>query len=458
MDVGLVRVGIAQDRRRVSLGDHITRLEIAECDRQAARGDVGHVLGLDQRIAEQRGRLARGQARLEQERAVGGLELADRRRGRRVHHEHGALPIGRAQRLHQVDQLVRRVGARERARGAGADRLQCAHRPHAVERRRVRRSQEAQRLVGPIPADERLAFGARELGRDLVRQEFLDVEHRVVEHLLRHRRVGVELAAGRHDLGERRRIGLRPRRLEPDPARRSPAARDQLAIARAPDLDDVGDRPDRRDRDQSLVDRAVDFLGHRIAADRVGRAADRLGLEPALDPAPQILVDEARGLGRLDPVERRPLRRDRAARDLRLERLQLGLEPRDPVLFLLERIERRLERIRLHFHHSRLLPCTNKKGRDFSRPSPSIVIPALSRDPPYSFILLISSQFGMQLFAASHSFQCLMISALDGGGGGASSCLIEIIRSTMTSLADIPMCPYIPIPAYSERRPMKSIT
>ena len=35
VDVGLVRVGIAKDRRRIALGDHIAGLEVAEGDRQA---------------------------------------------------------------------------------------------------------------------------------------------------------------------------------------------------------------------------------------------------------------------------------------------------------------------------------------------------------------------------------------------------------------------------------------
>ena len=66
---------------------------------------------------------------------------------------------------------------------AGAEKLKRAHRPHAIRGRRGRRAGEAQRLVGARALDKGEALGARELGRDFVRQPLLDVEHRVVEHL-----------------------------------------------------------------------------------------------------------------------------------------------------------------------------------------------------------------------------------------------------------------------------------
>ncbi len=73
----------------------------------------------------------------------------------------------------------------------------------------------------PLPDDEGSPLRPGELGRDLVREPGLDVEGRVVEHRLARRRIGVELAEGRRDLVEDRRIRLRPRRRLRDPARLS---------------------------------------------------------------------------------------------------------------------------------------------------------------------------------------------------------------------------------------------
>src|SRR5438309_4375028 len=53
VDERLVRVRIAQDLRLGALGDEVTGLEVAEGDGQAVRRHVRHVLGRDQRIAEQ---------------------------------------------------------------------------------------------------------------------------------------------------------------------------------------------------------------------------------------------------------------------------------------------------------------------------------------------------------------------------------------------------------------------
>jgi len=102
-------------------------------------------------------------------------------------------------------------------------------------------------------------------------------------------------------------------------------------------------------------------------------------------------------------VERRPLRRDRSARDLRLEQLELSFQRGHPVVIILKRIERPLERIRLHFHHSRLLPCKNKKGRDSSRPSHLFPSSPLRRRSAY-FALGIS-EFGMQIGLLAQSFK-----------------------------------------------------
>src|SRR5204863_9111842 len=68
VDERLVGEGIAKDLRLLPLGDQISGLEIAECDRQRIRRDVGHVLGLHHRIAEQRVGLPRHQPRLPDER------------------------------------------------------------------------------------------------------------------------------------------------------------------------------------------------------------------------------------------------------------------------------------------------------------------------------------------------------------------------------------------------------
>ena len=365
-------VRIAQDLGRVALGDGIARLEVAERDRQAVGGDVGHVLGLDHRIAEQGRRAPRDQPRLPDIRPVRSLELADRHRRGRIHHEHRALAIRLAQRLHQVHQLVLRIGRRERPRGARAEELQAAHRAHPVRGRGVRRRQETERLAHPRPLHERRPFGARKFDRDLVGEIFLDIEHRIVEHLLRHRRIGIKVARRRHDFGERRGRAFDPRAFEPDPARWRPAGRHQLAVIGAADLDHVGDGADRRDRGQRMVDRLVDLARHGKAARRIGRAADRLLLQSALRPAAQILLDErGRRCTGLDPVERRPLARDHALVDAPLEQRQLILERRHlAVIALLQRLERGLELVRLHFDHV-LLPLKKgkKKGRE-------------NRDPP----------------------------------------------------------------------------
>ena len=50
-----------------------------------------------------------------------------------------------------------------------------------------------------------------------------------------------------------------------------------------------------------------------------------------------------------------------------------------------------------------------------------------------SFILLISFQFGTQVFAFSHSLKYLIVWALLGCGGGACTSAIESSRSTITS-------------------------
>src|SRR3546814_8379914 len=72
-------------------------------DRQAVRRNIGHVLRLDDRIAEQRRRLPLDQPRLPQKGAVGRLELADARQRIAVHHPRRALAIGRTQAVDQLD-------------------------------------------------------------------------------------------------------------------------------------------------------------------------------------------------------------------------------------------------------------------------------------------------------------------------------------------------------------------
>ena len=179
------------------------------------------------------------------------MNLRIARRGRRVHHERRALPVGRPQRLDEVDQLVLRIARRKAAGDAGRQDIaasRTAATPSACAMVGAARNPLG-RLI-PLPRDEGRAFGPRELGRDLARQPGLDVERGVVEHRLARRRIGVELAERRRDLDEVGRRRLRPRRRLADPARRRAAGRHQLAIAGASDPDDVGDRPDRRDRGQ----------------------------------------------------------------------------------------------------------------------------------------------------------------------------------------------------------------
>ena len=61
MDERLVGEWVAQDAGRAPFGDQIARAEITEGNRQAVSRDIGHVLGLDHRIAEQGRGLAIGQ-------------------------------------------------------------------------------------------------------------------------------------------------------------------------------------------------------------------------------------------------------------------------------------------------------------------------------------------------------------------------------------------------------------
>ena len=58
LDIGLVGIGIAQDRGLATFRDQVAGLEVAERDRECARADIGHVFGLDHRIAQQAARLA----------------------------------------------------------------------------------------------------------------------------------------------------------------------------------------------------------------------------------------------------------------------------------------------------------------------------------------------------------------------------------------------------------------
>src|SRR3546814_2113227 len=69
VDERLVRERVAQDLRFRPLGDQIALPEIAEGDGEAVRRDIGHVLRLHHRIAQQRRRLARRKARLPDERS-----------------------------------------------------------------------------------------------------------------------------------------------------------------------------------------------------------------------------------------------------------------------------------------------------------------------------------------------------------------------------------------------------
>lgn len=126
IDVGLVRIGIAQDVGFAALRDQITRLEIAKGDRRGVGRDVGHILAFNHRVTEQRIRLASQQTRLPDKGTVAGLELADLRQRRRIHHPHRTLAIRRTQRMDQIEQLVLRVGRREIRRSAHRHILQLA--------------------------------------------------------------------------------------------------------------------------------------------------------------------------------------------------------------------------------------------------------------------------------------------------------------------------------------------
>ena len=354
MDEGLVGERVAQDLRFRPLGDQIAGLEIAEGDGERIGRHVRHVLGLHDRIAEQGVRLAGDEARLPQERPVRSLELADPRRGRRVHHERGALPVGRAQSLDEIDQLVLRVRRGEAARDAGRQILQRPEIARPVRVRAVRRGEKALGLARAVARDEGGALGPSELCRDLARQPGLDVERRIVEHRLARRRIGIELAERRRDLVERRRVRLRPRRRLRDPAAFGAAGRHQLAIAGRADLHDIGDRADRRNGGQRPVDLRVDLLRHRIAARGVGRPAHRLQLDAGLKALAQIALDEGRVLA-LRPRKRRPRPGNRLRIHPRLQRGHLAAQRRHILILPLERLERSLQRIRLHFQHLRLL-------------------------------------------------------------------------------------------------------
>ena len=306
--------------RLAAVGDQVSGAEIAEGDRQAVRSHIGHVLGLDHRITQQRRRLPLDHSRLPDEGAVAGLELADARQRVRIHHPTRALTIGCLQRMHQFDQLVLRVRRRKGAGGPRRQMLQRAEGADAVELVRRRTGQETLRPVRPVAGHERRSFRDRELAPQLLGQPVLDVEHRIVEHRLARRRIGVKLARRRHNLGKAARRGLWPRRRLADPARAHRSGRDQLAITARSRLHHRRDRPDRRQRLQRRADRAIDLARHRIAALAARRPRQALHLDPGIDPAPQISLDEriARRVGRLRPVEGQPRRGDRLRVDLAL--------------------------------------------------------------------------------------------------------------------------------------------
>src|SRR6185312_13626718 len=77
--VGLGGVRVAQHAHALPVDDQIAALEVTEGDAQRIGTDIGHVLGLDQREAEQRGASVGGRRRLPQIVAAVVLELAKHR-------------------------------------------------------------------------------------------------------------------------------------------------------------------------------------------------------------------------------------------------------------------------------------------------------------------------------------------------------------------------------------------
>ena len=302
--------------------------EIAEGDRESARADIGHVFGLDHRIAEQAVGLALDQPRLPDEGAVGGLELAHFGERGRIHNEARALPVARLECVDEVNQPRIRRAAQPVGR-AGAQILQRPEGARAISGRRYRNGEEAPGLVGARTADEGSPLGAGEFQRDFAGEPVLEIEAGIVEHRLAGRRIGIEVARGRGDLGKFGRVGLGPCGGFANPAAGGAAGGHQLAIARAARLHDLRDCADRADRSQFAGDRRVDLARHGIAA--IGGDAGRERFNLGGRSAPQIAIDKALhlGCGLIGGADRRARRGAANLVDARLDLVDIAAQRPD---------------------------------------------------------------------------------------------------------------------------------
>ena len=203
----------------------------------------------------------------------------------------------RLERVDQIDQPRIRRAAQPVGR-ARAQILQRSEGARVIRRGRGGGGEEAPGLVGARTADEGRPLGAGEFQRDFAGEPVLQIEAGIVEHRLAGRRIGIEFARRRRDLGKFGRVGLGPCGGFADPAAGGPAGGHQLAIARAARLHDLRDCADRADRGQFAGDRRIDLPWHGIASIGGDGAADRL--EFLHCAAAQIAVDEPLYLGGSD--------------------------------------------------------------------------------------------------------------------------------------------------------------